>query len=318
MILSLAHFTVDFACAFLAGTMADQNLAVAIIIYNFCAFAMQMPLGVFVEGRFPPLKTAGVGMVAVLFAFLLSDFPAVALLIAGLGNALFHLGGGLSVMSASEKAAPLGVFIAPGAFGIYFGAILDFTWALPILILVAVLAFLLWRKKDHTAFVRFDAKSVQFKGRYFVIAAMFLVVVLRGFVGLAQVFPWKSQWSLLFVTAVVLGKAIGGFLSDRFGAGIVGAVSLALSGLCFLFPQSPVFGIAGVFLFQMTMPITLWVVCKLTAKGLGFGLLTFGLFLGSIPIFIDYSVKAPLIILVAATLAIFTLGMRVRAKKWPF
>ena len=42
---------------------------------------------------------------------------------------------------------------------------------------------------------------------------------------------------------------------------------------------------AAVFLFNMTMPVTLWAVARIMpgAKGFTFGLLTFGLFLGFLP-----------------------------------
>jgi len=48
---SMTHFIVDFACAYLmfhsiAGT-PDAYLCV--LLYNFCAFAMQMPLGIIVD-----------------------------------------------------------------------------------------------------------------------------------------------------------------------------------------------------------------------------------------------------------------------------
>ena len=44
--------------------------------------------------------------------------------------------------------------------------------------------------------------------------------------------------------------------------------------------------LAAVFLFNMTMPLTLWAAARLLpgAKGFSFGLLTFGLFLGFLPV----------------------------------
>ena len=48
----------------------------------------------------------------------------------------------------------------------------------------------------------------------------------------------------------------------------------------------PVWGTAAVLLFNMTMPLTLWAAARLLpqARGFAFGLLTFGLFLGFLPV----------------------------------
>ena len=49
-------------------------------------------------------------------------------------------------------------------------------------------------------------------------------------------------------------------------------------------------GVLAVFLFNMTMPVTLWAAAKVMpgAKGFAFGLLTFGLFLGYLPSYLGW------------------------------
>lgn len=307
-ILSISHFMVDLTCSLLVASLAKTNLVTALLLYNFCAFALQMPLGIVVENRFPPLKIASVGVGMVLVSWLFLNQPIIALIVAGVGNALFHLGGGLSVMGASPKAAPLGVFIAPGALGIYLGANLQTTWQLPILMIMGLLVLMLWKKQEENTI--FLYKQEEIKRKELAVTALFLVVVIRGFLGMSPVFPWKSQWSVAFVIAVVLGKIVGGYLADHFGAKKVGIVSLAVSAICFLFVYHPVFGLIGVFAFQITMPITLWEVSKITFKGFGFGLLTFGLFIGSLPTFLGLNFAVPLIILVIISLILFIFGLK--------
>lgn len=53
----------------------------------------------------------------------------------------------------------------------------------------------------------------------------------------------------------------------------------------YLLSGIPVCGTIAVFLFNMTMPITLWAAARLMpgGKGFAFGLLTFALFLGYLP-----------------------------------
>ena len=57
------------------------------------------------------------------------------------------------------------------------------------------------------------------------------------------------------------------------------------AAVLYLFSGHPNPGILAVFLFNMTMPVTLWAVAQITPgmKGFTFGLLTFGLFIGYLP-----------------------------------
>ena len=112
---AFAHFTVDLGCAY-AMFAGYAGGATGYLLYNFFAFAMQMPLGILADAlgrnrRFALLGTA--------LVFAICCFPSFGLLgsvILGLGNGLFHVGGGLDVLNLSgRRAAPLGVFVSPGA-----------------------------------------------------------------------------------------------------------------------------------------------------------------------------------------------------------
>lgn len=48
---SFTHMLVDFSCAFLIffTLKLTEYFAVFVLIYNFCAFAMQMPLGILAD-----------------------------------------------------------------------------------------------------------------------------------------------------------------------------------------------------------------------------------------------------------------------------
>jgi hypothetical protein len=116
---------------------------------------------------------------------------------------------------------------------------------------------------------------------------LFLVVVLRSWVGLEFDLPWKAEPVLGFVLicAVVLGKMSGGFISDILRPRRAAICSLIVSAALFIFADYSVAGIAAIFFFNMTMPITLGAISRIfaDAKGFAFGLLCFGLFIGSIP-----------------------------------
>lgn len=90
---------------------------------------------------------------------------------------------------------------------------------------------------------------------------------------------------LAAVLAVVLGKAAGGVLAARYGIVKVSTISLLMAAIAYLGAHLMPFGVAALFLFNMTMPITLYLmICQFpNMPGFSFGFLTFGLFLGFLP-----------------------------------
>ena len=294
---SIAHAAVDFSCAFLVfRTMLDSpDLGLCLLLYNFCAFALQMPFGLLADGWNRNGIVAAVGCVAVALAYLPGLPALLAAVVAGVGNGLFHVGGGLDVLNDStKKAAALGIFVSPGAFGLYIGGILGrgtaLGAALPPVVLIVMTALILWAVRGtYGGFLSRNAPAELSLTSWNVgtAACLALVVVLRSYMGFNQTLPWKGdgQWGLIVTLALVLGKACGGVLSDRLGAKKATLLSLGLAAVCYLFAANPVLGTAAVFLFNMTMPITLWAAARLMpgGKGFAFGLLTFALFLGFLP-----------------------------------
>ncbi|MDO5134180.1 MAG: hypothetical protein Q4D81_14545 [Eubacteriales bacterium] len=109
LLYTAAHFFVDFISIYLilGRIIHDDRLPVYLIIYNFCAFAGQMPLGVAADlmDRCERLSVAGTGILAVLVfpGRLVTFSPAVLAAVTGLGNALFHIGCGTRVLRWSEN-----------------------------------------------------------------------------------------------------------------------------------------------------------------------------------------------------------------------
>ncbi len=285
---SAAHFWVDLSCALLVlGTLSGApSFGLCLLLYNFCAFAMQMPLGLLADrlDRNSLLAAGGCGLVAA--AYLL-PWSIAASVTAGMGNALFHLGGGVDVLNAGgNRAAALGVFVSPGAAGLFLGTLLGRRSVPPLWLGPAGLLVLAALLADRTPSGNAELSAAP-RAR---LVPLFLVVVLRSYMGMNQPFPWKAAWAVPLTLALVLGKTAGGFAMDRLGPRRASAWSLGAAAALYLAASLPLPGLAAVFLFNMTMPVTLWAAARMLpgAKGFSFGLLTFGLFLGFLPSYLGW------------------------------
>ena len=296
---SLAHFWVDLSCALLAfrSLSASPDFALCLLLYNFCAFALQMPLGLLADrlDRNGAVAAAGCALVALAYAV---PLPLAAAVTAGVGNALFHLGGGIDTLNTGlGRSAALGIFVSPGAVGLFLGTLWGRgdaapLWAGPVGLLVLAGA-ILWLCRRTFGSLRSGNAPVEAEpagGSWLPLVPLFLVVVLRSWMGLGQSFPWKAAWGLPLVLALALGKAAGGFLMDAVGPRRAAGWSLGLAAALYLLSGAPLPGLLAVFLFNMTMPMTLWAAAQLLpgAKGFGFGLLTFALFVGYLPVYLGW------------------------------
>lgn len=302
---SVLHMLVDGVCAFaMFGTFLKQEQGYFyVLIYNLCAFALQMPFGAALDllhaksGKHFSFTAAVVGVVLTFIGAV--THPVIL----GIGNALFHVGGGVGTIFEDERknwrGRGLGVFVAPGALGLYLGMLFAKNgagagWLYGAGIFTAFVCVgaggRYWRsKKQSVADNTPDrgAQGVPLGGILFMAFCLFLVVVLRSYIGMAVVFPWKTTVfaAVSSTLAIVFGKVAGGFLAARFGCLRTAAVTLSAAAVFYLFSGFMPAGIAALFLFNMTMPVTLYLLVRKLPHfpGFSFGLLTFGLFLGFLP-----------------------------------
>jgi len=324
---SAAHFLVDFACAFLMfrSVAASPEWYFCVLLYNFFAFAAQMPLGIAADKLNRNYLFALSGCLLVGAAYAAPSIPAAAAATAGLGNGMFHIGGGIDVLNiCDKKSAALGVFVSPGAFGIYFGTIAGKGDILPAaLVLAALLAAAAliagvykaqrgtYPKNAELSFGGGASRKI-----FTAVICLFIVVCLRSYAGLTLNFPWKGigGWGTVLVCAAVFGKTLGGFAADRFGALKTAAFSLGCAALLSVFPSIPLAGVASVLLFNMTMPVTLMAMAKIFpgAKGFSFGLLTFALFCGFVPVHLGAKFNAPRVFFAVIVISLILLCISLR------
>ena len=305
---SFSHLCVDLCCALLVlpAARSSGRSALVFLLYNYCAFALQMPIGLWADRLNRNAVLAAAGCLLVALAAPLHAFPILTAIVAGLGNACFHVGGGVDVLNDSgDKAAFLGVFVSPGALGLYLGGLLSRT-KLP-LPLIAALVMLLcagltaWTAA-HTGVLRKSENapfSLRGTGSFDVILSalcLFLVVVLRSFVGMTGNFAWKSGgFALLATLMLVLGKTLGGFAMDRIGGRLTSLLTLLPAAVLYFLADNPFAGLGAILLFNMTMPVTLSALARKMpgSKGFSFGLLTCALFLGVIPTILGLAGSSP-------------------------
>ena len=326
----LIHALVDAACvaavvrASRGSYLGDLSTFWTVAGYDLLAFGLEFPLGLVVDRlhltRFSMI--IGTAMAAVVLAP--GPIPALAtMIVAGVGNGLFHLGaGGLVLRSAGGRAAPAGVFVAPGALGLGLGMWMGrtgrgSTFPIYFALAFAVIALITLDKpalkwepsKGSHALPRSGSggqsppaptrsleppKGSQEKLAllpWLVLLMLLLVsVAVRSFVGFGACFqcPGGLAVAIGLPVAAFLGKLLGGMMADRLGwlRASTGALLLSLPLIAFS-GGSLVLALPGVLLFQSTMAVTLVAVYGLMPRwpATAFGLPCLALVAGSFPTF---------------------------------
>ena len=307
LIYSTIHFIVDLASAILVTNFISQKIGgnisffIGIIVYNFFAFAMQLPVGIIADKVNKNAICSAIGCLLVAIAFGLSNFGIVACTIAGIGNAMFHVGGGIDVLNISDKKATLsGIFVSTGAMGIFLGSkssSIGFNkYYIIVVTLLLSAILLLWLYNQIKEKVRNEKVIIPKinSNEMIAIICLIITVCIRGYVGLILSFEWKSNFILAVISicAVVFGKMLGGIIGDRIGFTKISLISLIVSAICFIFAfNNSILGILAILFFNMTMPITLTALSNIlfNNKGMAFGLLTLALFIGAMPVFFGYT-----------------------------
>ena len=297
---SIVHFLVDYATIFLLVTYLMPQLSqkkewiFIVILYNFCAFALQMPLGILLDRLNKNGLMAAIGCLLVIIGYMCLNVPVLAIIFAGLGNALFHLGAGIDVLNISKKKTSyIGIFISTGALGLLCANRMHLnSWnnkygIISVMVIAGLCLIALYKKCKKTYLISNNSpSSIKMQtGMLLIALSMFFVVLIRSYVGSTLHYSWQiGIWSIYCVIGVFFGKCVGGILADKYGKTLIGVGSLFIAGIFFAFGKSfPLLGVFGLFFFNMTMPITLSILSNVfkNGKGLAFGMLTLGIFLGN-------------------------------------
>jgi len=325
--LGFGHFLIDAISALIVFSFIITNtntpsIAAAIIIYNILAFGSQIIIGE-LSDKYKKSREAAIAgtILGALSLILFNSFPWISIILIGFGNALFHIGAGtISLNLTPKKATAPGIFVAPGALGLLIGTLtaklLGFTLIPFLVVSILFIPLLFYINIPNINYKMQNNKSN--KEPYFLIFFLLLTILIRSFIGSTIVLPWKSNQSLLISLTIFifLGKSLGGILADKFSFMKIGIASLILSSIMLSFYSNiPSIAITGMFLFNMTMPITLVALSNRMPgrSGFSFGLTCMALFIGTIPAMLGFQLIIPNYIKLAIILlsALFLyLGLR--------
>lgn len=300
----LAHAVVDATCVAMLFSVpityntGDEAFYFLALTYNFLAFGLQPMFGRLTDRWQAPRRSAmaGCGLIAVsVFGYYFS--PTFSICLAGIGNALFHVGGGtVSLNLTHDQASAPGVFVAPGGLGLVAGIVMGkeeyfLPWALVVALGICCLGMLALK----TVRIDYNRASPGCAFPYFVLAflMLFASIFIRSLIGMGVEFSWKTNIPLLAILtlSVAAGKAIGGILADRYGWVSVSTTALVTSAPLIAFASNaPYAGILGMFLFNMTMAVTLVAIARMFPgrPGFAFGLPCLALLLGALPAFTEF------------------------------
>jgi len=305
-----------------------------VVIYDLLAFALQVLIGAGTDKIRRPRGVLMAGLALLSFGTLALSFePYVAMVLVGVGNAAFHVGAGaISLRIEPRRATHAGIFVGPGALGLAFGIWFGKTgpamaWPFTLGLSIAFVATLFLPDPEHPYEMQPEPAPGDAQARaaartarpWLVVGLLLFSVLVRSVVGMAGSYRCPKQVVVIFTlaSAAMMGKALGGVVSDRLGWIETSVAALLLSAPLIAFGGSAWWVVAaGMFLFQMTMPVTLTALSIVfpSRPGLAFGLASLALIVGALMTF-SADVRAlygpwPFLALILLSAASMAAGLR--------
>ncbi len=297
--LGIQHFLVDAVCAACILGVVKDDIGVTepflglVVLYNILAFCTQWFTGLVCDWL---NKDCLMHIISTSALFLGTICCSLSLLLLGVimigfGNSLFHVAGGRYVIrNASGKSGPLGLFVAPGALGLFIGGAFAAWECFCAALAVNSLIICLLLRGDAPKKSMTEEEKISHPFDLFSLIALILILICiccRAASGIVP-FPGKNipaflQW--LPVLMIFAGKAWGGWIGDKLGFIITGAGAFIIGALLLACSTNPAGYITGQFMMNLLMPLTLWQMTKVIPRypGLAFGLAATVLAFGSAP-----------------------------------
>lgn len=303
--LGVVHALVDAACAaaiyseVARSRLPLEMLVTLVFVYNSLAFGTQWLVGAIADLKAAYRFVAAAGTFLVAAALVVEpSSPLTGAVVAGIGNACFHVGaGGVVLRKSFGRGAESGIFVGPGAFGLVAGLWLGLhshLFRLPLTFLLVCSTLLLARLMPSPKQFAPPHGAPHPPGSRALFTAFAIILLLLCSVGVRSAVggllsgSWRTSTFAVFGlgAAAMLGKCVGGILSDRFGWRLTSVVALIISAPLISTGMNNLGGaLCGMLIFQFTMPVTLAAVYLAFPRwpGLAFGLPCLALLLGALP-----------------------------------
>ena len=309
VLLAVCHLLVDSVSAAVVLGQGGGPLLAVVLVYDTCAFTTQCITGMLPDRIGHGKELVLVSAAVIAFGALLPLPIMIKAIIVGLGNSLFHVSGGYITLKESSSMGPLGVFVAPGAIGLFIGTVfpavrVPLTAALVGLAATAAIVggaeSSLKDEKGCLGIARGNAcegaaecikegsldfdrheqgkssmnSGMMSDGERIVLAGLLLIAVAaRAVGGSAVTYPWKTGIAAgaVLVFAVFLGKALGGVIADKVGIRHAAIVSVVTASVLLVFLSGFMIpSLIGQLALNISMPITLYLLYQLFPDRPGF------------------------------------------------
>lgn len=294
------HACIEIICfAILSHTFGlnSYTKVMVYLAYDVVAFYPQFVSGLIHE-KYPKLNIPSIAVAIMALGLFVLEYDQMsarsiaAVILMAVGNALLHDCCAIQTTLISKgKLFPSALFVAGGSFGVVIGQALanvPFWGKSHLFVILFVMWGLLlltnhaWLREDYEYPV-FNIIKPQKKNTFAIVAfSAYFVTFVRSYIGYAIPISWKkSLWQAFLLFFIMgIGKALGGYLADRFGAKKVGVYSTLACIPFLIFGENlMVVSIMGIFFFSMTMSITFGMFLSIIPKnpGVAFGLTTLAL-----------------------------------------
>jgi len=334
LLLGLTHGIGDGAAGFLLASLAHtlnlSQVSTLVLLYNVLAFGGQPLAGWLVDRLQRPRLVALIGLPLMGLALLCAAWqPTFAVVLAGIGSAIFHVGGGvLAICATRDRASGPGIFAAPGVLGLALGGALAITHTqvlIPFLCLLILsggaLAVLNLPALPYTQ----RKPEPVFESHDWIMLTLLAAIALRSAVWstLQYLLQGNVKILLLLAVAAASGKVLGGFLADWLGWRRWVTAALIGSAMVLMFTPRSIAGLMlGTALLQSATPAGLAAAARLMprrpalAAGLTLGL---AIALGGLPGFSGWSLQMgspPILsLMIAVSALLFWFSLRPRENK---
>lgn len=277
-LLSVVHLAVDMTTAgFLFSraifVLTPEEAAIAILVYNLTAFGLQPFFGLFIDAfhRVRPVLFASLAAIGIFGLFHVQLW--LNLIVLSVANAAFHASAASVVIAdRPHKASGLGVYVSLGAvglaLGINFGEIPLVVGAVVCLSVLTLLPFV--AETHYREYYKNEGERNALPKRFVLPLVLILAAVfIRGFTGSTVNPTWSTRAidAVYIALAVAGGKAVGGFLADRFGASATALFTLVPAAFLLAFGKdNAACFIIGILLFNTAMPVTLLLAIELLPR----------------------------------------------------